>query len=218
MRTKLVGRRRTVITRNTLVRFAMVAVGGLAVGIATSYLQGVLPGASNTLANTGAVWSALGFGLVVAAALRGWPASVAGGIALLGEVVGYYLIASPLRGFPSTTFERVLWVAAALVIGPVVGWAAGWWATDRPWRRLAAVAMMAGIVVGEGLHGLLRIEGGGPQWWLEVVVGSAVGAIALIRYGQTAPPRLSGGLGILAVAFLIFIAYGLAPSVARSIR
>lgn len=213
----MVRRGGTAITRGTPVRFAMVAIGGLAVGVATSYLQGVLPGASNTLANSGAVWSAVGFGLVVAAALRSWPASVAGGIALLGEVAGYYVIASPLRGFASSTSERVIWVAAAVVIGPVVGWAAGWWSADRSWRRLAAAAAMVGIVIGEGLHGLLRIDGGGPQWWLEVLAGSAIGAIALIRYGRTAPQRVFGGLGALAVAILVFVAYGVAPSVAQSL-
>lgn len=41
--------------RSAVFGFAIVAVGGLLVGVSTSYLQGVLPGASNTLANSGMV-------------------------------------------------------------------------------------------------------------------------------------------------------------------
>jgi len=78
-------------------------------------------------------------------------------------VAGYYAIAAPLRGIAASTAEFVLWTTAAVVIGPLVGLAAGWWSTDQPWRRLAASAAMGGIVAGEGLHGLLRIEADGPQ-------------------------------------------------------
>lgn len=101
----------------------------------------------------------------------GWAVGVAGALALLGAVAGYYAIASPIRGIPSEMSERVLWTAAALAIGPFGGVAAGWWNGGIAWRRLAAAALMCGIVLGEGLHGLVRIERDGVQWWFEIVLG-----------------------------------------------
>ena len=57
---------------------------GLAVGVATSYLQGWLPTSLNILANSGAVWSVVAFG-VVAALNRPLGSSVAAGLAGLGS-------------------------------------------------------------------------------------------------------------------------------------
>src|SRR4051812_34360355 len=79
---------------------------GVAAGVGTSYLQGVLPGPTNSLANSGAVWSMVAFLVTLASRQRGARAAVIGALALLGEVAGYYAIASPLRDIPSSTNER----------------------------------------------------------------------------------------------------------------
>jgi len=196
------------VIRNVGVGLVAAALAGVAVGIATSYLQGILPGAANTLANSGAVWSVVAFAISIATLGASRAAVIAGEVALLGEVVGYYAIATPLRGYTASTSELVLWTAAALVIGPVVGLAAVWWAGGDRWRQLAAAVAMCGIVVGEGLHGIVRIERGGVQWWTEVVIGGSLATIAIVRYGQSTKQRAAGAGAALLVAGVIFVLYG----------
>jgi Family of unknown function (DUF6518) len=181
---------------------------GVAAGVGTSYLQGVLPGPTNSLANSGAVWSMVAFLVALASRQQGARAAAIGALALLGEVAGYYAIASPLRDIPSSTNERLLWVAAAIVVGPIVGLAAGWWTGGRLMGRLAAASVMSGIVLGEGVHGLVRVEFSGIQWWIEVVLGAAVGSIAATYYGKSTFWRVVGILGTLVVAGAVYAAYG----------
>ena len=196
--------------RSTVIGLTLVATGGLVVGTATSYLQGVLPRASNTLANSGAVWSVLAFALVAIAmdAAREPAMAIAGVVALLAEVAGYYSIASPLRGFPSTSSERIVWTAAALVVGPFVGLAAAWWTGGTELQRLAAAAAMSGIVLGEGMHGLIRIDRHGSQWWVEIVLGLGVGAAVSNHRGRTAGERLAAVASVFLAAGVVFVAYG----------
>lgn len=180
---------------------------GVGAGIATSYLQGVLPGPSNTLANSGAVWSMVAFLITLLSRQQGARAVAIGTAALLGEVAGYYAIAAPLRDISSSTNERLVWIAAAIVVGPVVGLAAGWWTGGRLMGRLAASAIMSGIVLGEGVHGLVRVEFDGIQWWIEVALGAALGSIAATYYGKSTFWRVLGIIGTLVVAGAVYAAY-----------
>jgi len=190
------------------VLLALALIVGLGAGVATSYLQDVLSGPSNSLANSGAVWSFVAFLVALASRQQGARAAAIGVLALLGEVAGYYAIAAPLRDIPSSTNERLLWAAAAIVVGPVVGLAAGWWTGGRMMGRLAASSVMCGIVLGEGLHGLIRIEFSGIQWWVEVVLGAALGSIAATYYGKSTFWRVIGMIGTLLVAGAVYAVYG----------
>jgi Family of unknown function (DUF6518) len=181
---------------------------GLAAGIATSYLQGVLPGSWNTLANSGAVWTVVAF-VVAALVVQTRGLTVASGLAaLLGEVLGYYAIASPVRGIATSTSERALWVAAAIIGGPLIGWAAWWWRRGRPTARLAAILAICGVVVGEGVHGLLRISATSPAHWTEVILGSVVALVLVIRSSAPWRDRLVPiGVGVLSAA-AVAVVYG----------
>ena len=98
---------------------AAALVLGIAVGVSTSYLQGELPGSWNTLANSGAVWTVVAFAIAAAVLRHAEPRrSLAGLAALLGEVLGYYAVASPIRASRRAPSERTLWIAAALVGRP----------------------------------------------------------------------------------------------------
>jgi hypothetical protein len=147
------------------------------------------------------------FLITLASRQQGARAAAIGAFALLGEVAGYYAIASPLRDIPSSTNERLLWIVAAIVVGPIVGLAAGWWTGGHPVGRLAASAIMSGIVLGEGIHGLVRVEFEGIQWWIEVVLGAAVGSITATYYGKSTFWRVVGILGTLVVAGAVYAAY-----------
>ena len=70
------------------------AAGGLAIGGLTLWLQGILPGAWNHLANSGAVWALAAFGAGILAAGLGWRRSALASLALFGAVTGYYASAT----------------------------------------------------------------------------------------------------------------------------
>jgi hypothetical protein len=190
------------------VLLAVALIVGLVAGFATSYLQDVLPGPSNSLANSGAVWSMVAFLVTLATRQQGGRAATIGALTLLGEVAGYYAIASPIRDIPSSTNERLAWVVAAIVVGPVVGLAAGWWTGGRLMGRLAAASVMSGIVLGEGVHGLVQVDFRGVQWWIEVVLGAAAGSIAATYYGKSTFWRVVGIVGTLVVAGAVYAVYG----------
>ena len=83
-------------------------------------------------------------------------ACLLGPIALLAMLAGYDL-ATLVRGGAVSTSTVVFWGAAAVVVGPVLGVGAAW-ARDRDPRRVAiGVAPLAGILIGEAVHGLTAI-------------------------------------------------------------
>jgi hypothetical protein len=181
---------------------------GVGAGIATSYLQGELPGSWNTLANSGAVWTVVAFGIAAAVVFTRGATVVAGLAALLGEVLGYYAVASPIRGIATSTSERALWIAAAVVAGPLVGYAAWLCRRGRPAARLAAGLAMCGVVAGEGVHGVLRISHTSAAAWVEIGLGVAIAMVLLAR--AVAPWRArvgAAGLGVC-TALAVALVYG----------
>jgi hypothetical protein len=181
---------------------------GLGVGVATSYLQGVVPGSWNTLANSGAVWTVIAFG--VAAALVTTPATtVATGLTtLLGEVFGYYAIAAHVRGIATSSSERILWVVAAIVIGPLAGVAAWLVRRGRPSARAAAALAVCGVVAGEGVHGVLRVSSSSAAAWTEIVVAGAVAIVVLAMTSAALRARVAALLVGALVALVVVAVYG----------
>jgi hypothetical protein len=184
------------------------AVGGVVCGVATSYLQGVLPGSWNALANSGAVWTVVAFALAALTVGTRWTAIGAGLLALLGEVAGYYALASPARGIATTLSERVLWTMAALVIGPLAGAAAYYWRRGTATERTVSAIGLCGVVAGEGIHALLRVSSDRGAGWAELVLAGGFAVVAML--GSSAPPRgrvLAVVVGIAAAA-AVYLAYG----------
>jgi hypothetical protein len=196
-----------VIARSTHAwRLMVVTATALGVGVATSYLQGVLPASANFLANSGAVWTVVAFLLALWAASRFWVAAVAGALGLLGEVMGYYAIAAPLRHIATSPAERVLWVAAALVIGPVVGAAAHVARHGQPLHRAAVVGAVAGVVIGEGVYAWARLSH--PlQGLLEVVIGAFAVVGSAVMLGRSLRDRVACVAAAAVISVLVFLAY-----------
>jgi hypothetical protein len=108
--------------RPTPAVLAVAAAAGLAAGALTSFGQTLLGGtAFGGLVNAVGPWLVAPF-LVGALARRGWVAALAGLLACVGEVAGYYATAQ-LRGFPVGAAGITLWAVAGLLGGPVFGWA-----------------------------------------------------------------------------------------------
>jgi hypothetical protein len=194
-------------TSSAAVALAGAAAVGLVGGVATSYLQGSLPGGWNTLANSGAAWTVVAFVVALACSGARWVGVTAGALALVGEVAGYYAVASPLRDIPIALSERVLWMMAAMWVGPLAGLAGHFWRRGTQAQRVTSAVAMCGVVVGEGLHLLLR--GSSPaNGWSEIGLG---GAAAVLAIGSSSAPRraraLSLGAGAVTAAG-VYAVYG----------
>lgn len=193
------------ILRMSRGRTTLIAVAaGLGAGLIARLLFTALPEPWNTLANTSALWGLVSFFIARGIRARGW-SSVAVGILSLASMVTTWTLLSPT---PVTVREVVMWLVVAIVAGAFCGLAGHLSGNDRAWLRRAALAFIGGLVEGEGLYGILVI--GGPQWWLELIIGLAL-PLAL---GRSWADRLIAVAGASVVACALFGAYLLYDAIA----
>lgn len=155
---------------------AVVTIVSLVLGGLTSFGQTVLPGALNGLANSSSGWT-LATAAVVVVARRGTRLSaLLGMLSFVALPVGYSLV-SDWRGYP---FDPDFWAAVGVVAGPFVGAAAA--NLRSRGRRLAlAAGLLAGILIGEALHGfLVVIDTVGPSFALLL---TALGVLLILWAG-----------------------------------
>jgi hypothetical protein len=183
------------------------AVGaGLLTGFLTSYAQGLLPHGLAPLANSAGSWSLVAF-LLGMLSPRPWVSAIAGALSLAAMVLGYD-IASVLRGFSASPGGTFFWLTAAALVGPVLGWGGNALRTRSRLAPLAAGAM-SGVLVGEGVYGLLYIaDTTSPVYWsCSIAVGAAFLGWAAIRRCPAPRPRslaLAGGTAaVVATAFVV---------------
>jgi len=96
--------------------------------------------------------------------------------------VSYYWALEWFEGISSGGRGALVWALAGLVAGPAFG-AAGWWCRAKPQQRWLALAPLAGVLLGEGLH-LVRYVGVDDLWpagAVELVAGAAVATACLLR-------------------------------------
>ncbi len=193
--------RDTVLSRRRLARaLAVAAVVAFAIGSLTAFGQQWLPHDVNSLANSAGSWSLACFVLVLVTTTRVPWAALLGGLALIGMLAGY-VVTSDLRGYPSSTALMLFWSLAAVTAGPALGVSAAWIRTGGP-RRVAAVAVPAGVLTGECVYGLINIaDTTSPVYWtIEGLAG-----LALLAWVVTRRIRSSLDAG-MAVASTIVIA------------
>lgn len=144
-------------------------LAGVGLGILTNLAQGVLPGASNQIANSGAVWCVPAFtagALVAGGHLAPRKSVLAGLCTTTGLVVGYYGYAEFGRGGMGSPFWPLVWLAMALVSGPLFGAAGAWWRRGRTApRRVAGLASLAAVF---GMEAILyaRVLHHAEQAWV----------------------------------------------------
>ena len=159
----------------------VVGAVGLALGVLTAYAQNWLPQELGSLANSSGSWALLAFGL----ALLGPNIAVAaasGSLSLL-TLLGGYVVGAGLRGDPSSSAMIVFWVAAGLLIGPLLGLGAYWVKTDSGSRAALGIGAMGGVLVGEGIYGLAYIADTTfpPYWWGEIVAGLVLLLVVVLQ-------------------------------------
>lgn len=181
-------------TSRLLAPTVAVVVASLLAGVGISFGQSADAGDLDSLFNSAAPFVAAAGVAAFAARSRAW-AIAFGAAAPLLMVVGYYATSS-LRGFGVSTSYVTLWSAAALVAGPLMGWAV--WrmrlarAHSQPGGILTplAGAVWPGVAFGEAAHGIVRIsDTTSTAYWIGLAVaGAVVLAITarILRFGPFA--------------------------------
>lgn len=132
--------------------------GGLAVGLLTLWLQGVLPGAWNHLANSGAMWCLAAYAAGVVLRSHRGRAAIGGTLVLFGAVFGYYAGATVfLHDEVSAASMRwpLIWLLTGLVTGPIFGVAGAAYRSPDRGPRLLSVLAVGAVFVGEAAYLLL---------------------------------------------------------------
>jgi hypothetical protein len=186
-----------------LVAVAVALVGGLLLGIATEALQGLLPGAWNSVANSIAVWSLIGACLGSRVTGRGASALV-GMVTLLSLTAGYYAAAS-LQGVPHSIRYIVFWSACAVVGGIVFGIAGSWCRFGSARERVGAAAVLGGVLAYEGLVRAFVFHDQVPEGLTMLVLGLGVPLLV----GRTRRERLVATAALVPTTVLALGAYAL---------
>ncbi|MGW1185378.1 DUF6518 family protein [Streptomyces drozdowiczii] len=179
------------------------AATGIALGVLTNLLQGWLPSSWNQLANSGGVWSALAFATGAVLAPRVGDVrriAVAGALAEIGLVVGYYGYAEPGRGGMGSLVFPLVWLVMACVAGPLFGTAGAWSRrSPRLWRRVGSLGAVGGLFGSECLHYWLTLG------YADQAIACAVIACALpLALARTWRER---GLGLAVAVVASPVAY-----------
>ena len=151
--------------RRSLGSYALLAlVAGLALGL-FSGLGDWLPADTVlhvvvALANAAGPWLVTAF---VVGALAGAPlaGAITASAALVAALAVYYLTIYAI-GYTVADLTRSagVWLAVAVVVGPLLGAAGGAWARPRrPFDRIGAVALLAGALAAEAILRLIQVRG-----------------------------------------------------------
>ena len=127
-------------------------------------------------------------------------AALTGFATLLAMLLGYYWIGN-LDGGAEIAHTFRFWLAIALVVGPVMGWAGWAWLGAIPMERVAAISILVGCLVAEGiffwsyghhtvpvaevaigLTAVLLLPGSGRERVLTVIGAAAITAVASVIF------------------------------------
>ncbi|MGW3247924.1 DUF6518 family protein [Streptomyces sp. NPDC001070] len=173
--------------------------------------RGWLPGASNHLAYSGAVWSAVAFvvGAVLAGRVSLMVAAVAGLLTELGLVVGYYGYAEFGRDGIGALDLPLVWTGAACVAGPLFG-VAGLWSRKghSSVRRVVGAAALAGVCGGEAVH-LARVL----HYWIEATTCFVALLLLSLLLPRTLKDRVLALSVAVALSLLSYVIVGVAGTV-----
>lgn len=156
-----------------LAAIAFIVVAATATGALTSWAQGVLPDQFAPLANSAGTWTVLAVLLVAATPCGPVLGGVLGLLSFYLLLVGYAMAANA-RGLSYSLGPTNIWAIAAIMVGPVAGVCTSWWRQSSDDRQVAVgVAVVSGVLIGEGVHGLSRLaETTSVGWWIgSVVIG-----------------------------------------------
>ncbi|MFD3443224.1 DUF6518 family protein [Microbacteriaceae bacterium 4G12] len=163
------------------------AVVGLLLGGATSFGQQYLPDDLRSFANSNSGWTLLAFVVTVVftrwrSARRWWVAAVLGLVVFHALLQGYVNV-STLRGFPDSYGPGDFYFTVATLAGPVIGLAGFAWRSASGPLRAVGVAVIAAVMIGDGVWGLLRVveTTGWLYWALSIMIGTGMLTWVVLR-------------------------------------
>jgi hypothetical protein len=159
-------------------RWPLPIAAGLAVGVLTSFGQGVLSGAGNAFVNSASAWLVVPL-LVGTLFHRAGSAAWAGLVCCLLQLIGYDITAE-LRGFAVSTSVEVFWGACALIGGPLFGIAGHLWRFGPATRRGLGPAALAAALIAEGAWNYVHMLQRPVTGALWIGIGAAI-ALAGLR-------------------------------------
>jgi Family of unknown function (DUF6518) len=195
-------------------RLALAVVVGLAVGGLTEWSVPHLPFSLEPLANSAAPWVLVAFAVALTARRTGESLLLAV-VTLLALVVGFYFVEAG-RGWGVSRHQVVFWSVASVVIGPLVGLAAGWLRNAGRTRAALGAGVLGGLLAGEAVYGLAELRFSTPvdYWHVQFVLGLAL-AIALPLWRSRR--YLRGRISALAVSLTACTMVGLATLAAYQV-
>lgn len=188
-------------------RLTLAAAVGLAVGALTLWSVLHLPFSLEPLSNTAAPWVLVAF--AVALTGRGVGESlVLAIVTLLALVLGFY-VAEAIRGWPVSRHQIEFWSATSVLVGPLVGFAAGW--LRHAGRRAGALGagILGGLLAGEAVYGLVALKFSSPAgyWYVQFVLGAGL-AVGLPLWGSRHRWRASVSAVTVSVAASAVVGLG----------
>jgi hypothetical protein len=189
---------------------ALSAAAGIALGVLVQ-LEYSLPGNSGTsLANLGAPWLAVAFGLGAVARSRR-DGALAGIVGLMFGLISFYVYMRVIQDTP-TPPHKWAWFVLGVLGGAGFGAAGTTWRSEASRPRLWATALLTGTLTAESVGGLVRAAEGTLHpvsiviFVIELLAGLGVPFLLLrdrddraLAYGYT----IGAAVALVAVAIVI---------------
>jgi len=171
----------------------LVLLLGVAGGVLTEVLQGVLDHPWAAWVDSIAVWAALAFPVGAVAGTSG--AAAVAGVATEALLVVSFYAAQAAEGYPVGERSVAFWLLAAVPGGVVFGVAGAWWRRADLWRQAAGTALLGGVFVVEGAVRWQQFPWQHDAGALMV----AAGLVAPLLLGRSWRARLLGLAGVAVV-------------------
>lgn len=187
---------------------AAAVLGGVALGVVSRYGDR-LDSQFAWVLNIGGPWLVLAF--VAGVIARRPRAGAEAGAALQTIAVGVYYVLAPTfhaaHEVDAVVRLTILWGLVGAVGGAALGWAGATWRTHSGSVRAVAVALLAGVLLGEGVLLFARPGRAGAKiFFLEIAVGALLPFIMLRDRTERFRCLLyTGGLALVAVASVVLI-------------
>jgi hypothetical protein len=187
-------------------RFAFAAAVGFVAGAATEWSVPHLPFALEPLGNSAAPWVLVAFAVALTARRMGESLRLAV-VTLVALVLGFYA-AEAYRGWPVSRHQIVVWCVASVVVGPLVGLAAGWFRHAGRTAGALGAGVLGGLLAGEAVYGLTKLTLSTPAHYWDVEFALGVGLTIGLPLWRSRR-RLLGSVPILAASLAAGAVVGL---------
>jgi hypothetical protein len=158
-------------TARLLARVTLAITLGFAAGAVTEWSVPHLPFSIEPLGNTAAPWVLVAFAVALTAYGTG-ESVVLAVLTLVALVLGFY-VAEAYRGWPVSRHQVVFWSVAGVVVGPLLGLAAGWLRHAGRTAGAVGAGVVGGLLAGEAAYGHTELRFSSPAhyWDVQFVVG-----------------------------------------------